>query len=126
MCRSANAGMPSSHRIGTITETRVVKWLESLGWQAERVRRAGLTKFGAQDPFGMDIWAKDPNGTSLFFQVKTNLKSRSSGKKQIRDAGPWPPKTAFLVLWPRCDHKLSHPTEVWEMDGKKWRKISWE
>ena len=111
--RSRHPRQKSTFRVGVITETRVKTWMESLGFQTERVKKAGMTKFGAQDPFGVDLLAKRSN-LFVVAQVKTSKSGRAGGKKQVEAEQPWPSSVqVLLVLWPTEDHKNDRPTEIW-------------
>ena len=95
-----------SARLGYELERRTVKHLETVGYRAERVSRAGLLNGG--DLFGIiDVIAVNSLGVELI-QV-TTATNASHRRRKIREARlPWPVR---LWLWKKVGGRWTFRSE---------------
>jgi hypothetical protein len=89
----------SNTSLGYALEARTVKWLQSIGYRAERV--ATTAQYGRKDIFGcVDLISVHPSSGVELHQV-TVKEGASARRKKIRDAAlPWPVR---LWLWRKDD-----------------------
>lgn len=91
---------------GRDLENRTVRWLESVGYRAERVARTA--RFGPKDVFGVvDVLAVNAEGVVLAqVTTKTNASAR---RRKIREAGlPWPVR---LFSWFKHKNRWTFTSE---------------
>lgn len=80
--------------LGDELERRTCKWLESVGYKAERVSRRA--RFGGRDLFGcVDLVAVSPE--AIILGQVTTKNGASARRKKIRESGlQWP---VMLFIW---------------------------